>query len=159
MTPFPLSNGCPCRLHARAILKCLPRCLFPCRTVCRRHLSSNASRSGGASKITACWRWVRMAPLYDAVTPRVFPRLKQDRMALKLNGKDDRLRRRDFQTFARTARLKAGDADTVIERMIEDLGKAADGVALPILPEYGPNGKKMAEDMLAIVRSRVSSFK
>jgi serine/threonine-protein kinase HipA len=30
---------------------------------------------------------VRMAPLYDAVTTRVFPRLKQDRMALKLNGK------------------------------------------------------------------------
>jgi serine/threonine-protein kinase HipA len=29
---------------------------------------------------------VRMAPLYDAVTTRVFPRLKQDRMALKLNG-------------------------------------------------------------------------
>jgi len=40
---------------------------------------------------------VRMAPLYDAVTTRVFPRLKQDRMALKLNGKDDRLRRADFR--------------------------------------------------------------
>ena len=29
---------------------------------------------------------VRMAPLYDAVTTRVFPRLKHDHMALKLNG-------------------------------------------------------------------------
>ena len=32
-----------------------------------------------------------MAPLYDAVTTRVFPRLERDRMALKLNGKDDNL--------------------------------------------------------------------
>jgi hypothetical protein len=29
---------------------------------------------------------IRMAPLYDAVTTRVFPRLKHDHMALKLNG-------------------------------------------------------------------------
>ena len=35
------------------------------------------------------FRSVRMAPLYDAVTTRVFPNLKHDRMALKLNGKDD----------------------------------------------------------------------
>jgi serine/threonine-protein kinase HipA len=34
---------------------------------------------------------IRMAPLYDAVTTRVFPRLKHDHMALKLNGEDDRL--------------------------------------------------------------------
>ena len=40
---------------------------------------------------------VRVAPLYDAVTTRVFPRLERDRMALKLNGKDDRLRRADFK--------------------------------------------------------------
>jgi serine/threonine-protein kinase HipA len=104
------------------------------------------------------FRSIRMAPLYDAVTTRVFPRLRQDHMALKLNGKDDRLRRADFQTFARTARLKAADADVVVDRMIEDLGKAVNDLALPVLPDYGPDGKKMAEDMLEIVRARVSSF-
>lgn len=35
---------------------------------------------------------VRFAQLYDAVTTRVFPGLGGDRMALKLNGKDDRFR-------------------------------------------------------------------
>ena len=45
---------------------------------------------------------VRFAPLYDAVTTRVFPGLAGDRMALKLNGKDDRLRLRDFLAMART---------------------------------------------------------
>jgi len=102
---------------------------------------------------------IRMAPLFDAVTTRVFPNLRRDRMALKLNGKDDKLRRGDFHTFARTARVRAGDADAVVDRMIEDLGKAVNEVALPTLPEYGPNGKKMAEEMLKIVRSRISTFK
>jgi serine/threonine-protein kinase HipA len=39
------------------------------------------------------FREVRMAPVYDAVTTRVFPRLENDRMALKLNGKDNNLRK------------------------------------------------------------------
>jgi hypothetical protein len=55
--------------------------------------------------------------------------------------------------------LKARDADAVVDRTIEDLRKAVDGVALPVLPEYGPNGRKMAEAMLEIVRARVSPFK
>jgi serine/threonine-protein kinase HipA len=105
------------------------------------------------------FRSVRMAPLYDAVTTRAFPNLTRDRMALKLNGKDDNLRRADFQTFARTARVKAADADAIVDRTIADLGKAVNEVALPALPEYGPNGRRMAEEMLKIVRSRISSFK
>ena len=32
------------------------------------------------------FRSVQMAPLYDAVTTRIFPTLKHDRMALTLNG-------------------------------------------------------------------------
>jgi hypothetical protein len=35
---------------------------------------------------------------------------------------------------------------------------AVDTVSLPGLPDYGPNGKKLAEDMLEIVRARLSSF-
>jgi serine/threonine-protein kinase HipA len=102
---------------------------------------------------------VRMAALYDPVTTRAFPNLKRDRMALKLNGKDDSLRRADFQTFARTARLKVADADAIVDRMIEDLSKAVEIIALPVLPEYGPNGRKLAEDMLEISRAQLSSFK
>jgi serine/threonine-protein kinase HipA len=43
------------------------------------------------------FRSVRLAPLYDAVTTRVFPRLQRDRLALKLNGKDARLHRAHFR--------------------------------------------------------------
>jgi serine/threonine-protein kinase HipA len=38
---------------------------------------------------------------YDAVTTRVFARLKHDRLALKLKEKDDNFRRADFQALQR----------------------------------------------------------
>lgn len=101
---------------------------------------------------------VRMAPLYDAVTTRVFPRLERDRMALKLNGKDDRLHRADFRVLASTTGLRAADADFAIDEMIARMKQAADGVALPKLPDYGPEGEAMATKMLEICRMRIESF-
>ena len=104
------------------------------------------------------FRLVRMAPLYDAVSTRIFPGLKHDRMALKLNGKDDRLSAKDFRAFARTARLKAADADAVIENTLREVRQAGDRISLPARADYGPNGKEMTEQMLEIIRSRVTSF-
>ena len=101
---------------------------------------------------------VRMAPLYDAVTTRVFPRLKQDRMALKLNGKDDRLRRADFRALAATAGLRAADADAAIDDMIERTKQMADRRTLPKLPYYGPEGEAMAAKMLKLCRTLIESL-
>src|SRR5262249_40106734 len=64
------------------------------------------------------FRSVRMAPLYDAVTTRVFPRLSHDRMALKLNGKDDNLRRADFHALAATAGMRVADADAALDDVL-----------------------------------------
>ncbi|GFZ79683.1 MULTISPECIES: HipA domain-containing protein [Sphingobium] len=74
---------------------------------------------------------VRFAPLYDAVTTRVFPGLGGDRMALKLNGKDDRLTRRDFMTLARTIGLPRDDAERAIAELIDCLTNAVEIVRLP----------------------------
>lgn len=74
---------------------------------------------------------VRFAPLYDAVTTRVFPGLAGDRMALKLNGKDDRLTRGDFLTLARTIGLPQGAAETAIADLTTSLMTAVDSVRLP----------------------------
>ena len=68
-----------------------------------------------------------MAPLYDPVTTRVFPRLRHDRMALKVNGKDDRLRRTDFRALATTAGARASDADAAMDEIIERLKEAIGG--------------------------------
>ncbi len=54
-----------------------------------KNLAILKTADAGAKAFTA----VRFAPLYDAVTARVFPGLGSDCMALKLNGKDDRAER------------------------------------------------------------------
>jgi serine/threonine-protein kinase HipA len=75
---------------------------------------------------------VRFAPLYDAVTTRVFPGLSHDRLALKLNGKDDRLGREDFVSLARTIELPVPRARTILREIDEGLSRAlAAGLALP----------------------------
>jgi serine/threonine-protein kinase HipA len=104
------------------------------------------------------FRSVRMAPLYDAVTTRVFPRLKHDHLALKLNGKDDKLHRADFRAFAGTAGLKAGDADAAIDQMLGQMKEAIDRITLPKVLDYGAECEKMALQLFDICRSRIESF-
>ena len=104
------------------------------------------------------FRAVRMAPLYDAVTTRVFPRLHRDRMALKLNGRDDRLRRVDFRTLAGTAGLTAAETDTAIDEMIQKMNEAAGRIVLPDLPGPGPEAAAMAAKMIDVIRTRIESF-
>jgi serine/threonine-protein kinase HipA len=101
------------------------------------------------------FRTVRMAPLYDAVTTRVFPRLKHDRLALKLNGKDDSLRRADFVTLATTAGLRAGDAETVIDDVLNRLRKRIDGIAVPNVIEVPDPIRKLVDEALTICRRRI----
>ena len=104
------------------------------------------------------FRSVRVAPLYDAVTTRVFPRLQHDRMALKLNGKDDRLRRADFRALASTAGVKAADADVAIDEMLRRMKEAVASIALPSLPDYRADAEAMIEKMIAVIRAQLDAF-
>jgi serine/threonine-protein kinase HipA len=104
------------------------------------------------------FRSVRMAPLYDAVTTRVFPRLNYDHLALKLNGKDDRLRPKDFRAFASTAGLKASDADATINETLARMKEAVAAINLPTGLEYGAEAQKAARELLDICRERIESF-
>ncbi|HEV2268404.1 MAG TPA: type II toxin-antitoxin system HipA family toxin [Steroidobacteraceae bacterium] len=101
---------------------------------------------------------VRMAPLYDAVTTRVFPNLKHDRMALKLNGRDDNLRRADIRALATNAGLTVAEADAATDRMLHDMRLAVERVALPegIARTVDPNS--VIARMLEICRNRISAF-
>lgn len=104
------------------------------------------------------FRSIRMAPLYDAVTTRVFPRLKNDHLALKLNGKDDQLRPKDFRAFASTAGLKASDADVTINETLARMKEAVAVITLPAELEFGAEGKKIAQEVLDICHERIESF-
>ncbi|MCO4053679.1 MAG: HipA domain-containing protein [Bosea sp.] len=101
---------------------------------------------------------VRVAPLYDAVTTRVFPRLARDRMALKLNGKDDRLRRADFKALAATAGLRAADADAAIDELASALARALGGLGPVPLVEPASPAADAAAAMRALVKERLESL-
>jgi serine/threonine-protein kinase HipA len=97
---------------------------------------------------------VRFAPLYDAVTTRVFPGLGSDRMALKLNGKDDRLTRHDFLSLARTIGLPVGEAEEVLGELAARLAERAKTLGLPSFAEKS-EGIRIARDKVeAIVIER-----
>ena len=103
------------------------------------------------------FRSVRLAPLYDAVTTRVFPNLHHDRMALKLNGKDDRLRRTDFRALAATAGIRVGDGDAAIDEMTSRLAKAVAATGLPSEIEFSADIRQMVDRMLDICRERIET--
>ncbi|MGY9045697.1 hypothetical protein P775_01035 [Puniceibacterium antarcticum] len=101
---------------------------------------------------------IRLAPLYDAVTTRVFPNLEHDRMALKLNGKDDRLRRSDFLQVAATAGLPAGRAGAVIDGLVQRFVQAVEDIVLPELPGLDADIRERAAAMIALSRGRAAAF-
>ncbi|MBJ3778554.1 HipA domain-containing protein [Acuticoccus sp. 2012] len=101
---------------------------------------------------------VRMAPLYDAVTTRVFPGLERDRMALKINGKDDRLRRADFRTFAATAGVRASDADAAIDGLLAGLRHGLEKVEVPAALSAGAPTLETIARMRELIAGRLDRF-
>ncbi|MXW87848.1 MAG: HipA domain-containing protein, partial [Boseongicola sp. SB0667_bin_21] len=112
-----------------------------------------------ASPGAATFRSVRIAPLYDAVTTRVFPGLEHDRMALKLNGKDDRLRRADFLRTAATAGIPARAAADAMNELLSGLETGLDQIALPDIPNLNAELNFKAEQMLEICRDRLANWR
>ena len=104
------------------------------------------------------FRSVRFAPVYDTLTTRVFPRLEHDHMALKLNGKDDRLKRADFLAVSSIAGLRASDTHAAIDDVLERMRAAVAAITLPKLPSYGPSGEAAVSRTLEICRERIASF-
>ena len=104
------------------------------------------------------FRTVRMAPLYDAVTTRVFPKLKHDRLALKLNGKDDNLRRADFQALATTAGLRAGDAEAAVDEVVQRLRGALDVIAVPKAIQLSDETRQMTVEVIDLCRRRIEGL-
>jgi serine/threonine-protein kinase HipA len=105
------------------------------------------------------FRSVRMAPLYDAVTTRVFPSLKHDRIALKLNGKDDNLRRADFRALATNAGLGAADAAAAIDDILKRLGAAVGSITLPQAIELNATAQEIVQEVLDLCRKRVDNLR
>lgn len=119
-----------------------------------KNLAVLKTAEAGAKMFTT----VRFAPLYDAVTTRVFPGLGGDRMALKLNGKDDRLTRQDFLSLARTIGLTAADAEAAIEALITRIAERLTILQLPAFADEFVEAEAMRERVVAIAAARCTAL-
>jgi serine/threonine-protein kinase HipA len=79
-------------------------------------------------------------------------------MSLKLNGKDERLRRADFIAVAGLAGLRAGDANETIDALVQAMRVALDRIVVPPQGLYGPNAAPIVARALELSRARVKSF-
>lgn len=79
-------------------------------------------------------------------------------MALKLNGKDDRLRRSDFRALAAIAGLTGGTIDAAIDDMVRRLSRTIDSLAIPALPGLPQKSTDLVARLAAIVHSRIAAF-
>lgn len=106
----------------------------------------------GATRFTS----VRLAPVYDAVTTRVFPRLEHDRMAFKVNGKDNRLTPDDFYLLARTLEISQQRAAVLLASCSRRVVDALPGLELPAL--FADRANPMLARIGAIVEERAEPF-
>lgn len=119
-----------------------------------KNLAMLKMAEAGAKSFTT----VRLAPLYDALTTRVFPGLGVDRMALKLNGKDDRLTRQDFLALARTIGLSVGDADAAIDEITERLVNRVKTLGLPAFAGQSEVAHGVQNKVIALVEARCAGL-
>lgn len=101
---------------------------------------------------------VRFAPLYDAIMTRVFPGLGGDRMALKLNGKDDRLSRRDFMMLGSTIGLTQSEASRAIAELTDSLAEAVGTLRLPAFAVDAPAAVTVQDQVLALAGERCAAL-
>lgn len=101
---------------------------------------------------------VRMAPLYDTLTTRVFPGLHNGHMALKLAGKDDRLRWTDFETCARTIDLPLRKARDIADHLLTALGHSLNTITLPPSVRDTALARDTAETVLDIIRTQITAL-
>ena len=119
-----------------------------------KNLAMLKTAEAGARAFTT----VRFAPLYDAITTRVLPGLGNDRMALKLNGKDDRLTRQDFLALARTIGLTVGDAEAAIGELAGRLSQAAKTLRLPAFAGEPELARMVEEKVLTLAATRCAGL-
>lgn len=102
---------------------------------------------------------VRLAPFYDAVTTRVFPQFANDRMVLKLSGKDDRLDRTDFLRLGATCGLSAVSTNSAIDQVLEKMAVGICEVSLPCIPDIFEQEKETVDQMISLCKQRLDNFR
>lgn len=106
----------------------------------------------------ATFKTVTMTPIYDAVTTIVFPGLKHDLLALKMNGKNNRLVLADFNHLAATIGIRASDANAAVKELTDAMQSAIEDLTLPKGINYTESELAIVEQMRNICEIRLLNF-
>ena len=79
-------------------------------------------------------------------------------MALKLNGKDDRLTRGDFLAAARTIGLAEGKADEAMTELVERVAAAAPVLRLPAFAAELEGVRTVRDKMTMLIADRCAGL-
>jgi serine/threonine-protein kinase HipA len=79
-------------------------------------------------------------------------------MALKLSGKDERLKRADFRRFAVTVGISAAAANAAMDELAAGLQRGLTDLVLPAPLTDSSIGDKRAAQMRDIVHGRLTEF-
>lgn len=104
------------------------------------------------------FKQITMAPVYDALTTRVFPGLEHDHMALKLSGKDEKIGIKDFERLAKTIDLPLKIARQLMTGMRVSLESAPSNIEIPGLLQERQGAIGVIDRVFAIVTERVGTF-
>ena len=80
-------------------------------------------------------------------------------MALKLNGRDDRLTRQDFLALARTIGLTAGDAEAAMDQIADRLARSLQTLSLPAFAGQSDAARSVQEKMIALIEARCAGLR
>jgi serine/threonine-protein kinase HipA len=79
-------------------------------------------------------------------------------MALKLNGRDDRLTRQDFLALARTIGLTAGDAEAAMDQIADRLARRLQTLSLPAFAGQTDAARGVQDKMIALIEARCAGL-
>jgi serine/threonine-protein kinase HipA len=76
---------------------------------------------------------VRLAPAYDMLCSRIFPRFYNDGLSLPIAGKRDNLSMRDFLDLAETCKVRKQEAMQIVESIAREMARHALAIYEPLM--------------------------
>ncbi len=101
---------------------------------------------------------VRISPLYDTLTTRVFAGLENDDLAIIVNGKRSKLTRKDFKQSAVIMGIKSSDCDEIIEELIEGISRNLNEIGSEIYNQINDAEKEIVGKMKNIIQETIRHF-
>ncbi len=95
----------------------------------------------------------RLSPAYDLLSTAIALPADKEQMALTLNGKKNRINKKDFKLFAEKIKMESSTSDKIIAKQLNHSDEFESLIKISFLPE------EMKEQYIDLIRVRIKSLK